>query len=287
MKEYTKRFLGCDLNPVAADQAKFHLVPIPYEATTSYGQGTAFGPDAILKASDQLEVFDGHSNPGLAGIFTQEPIIVADPVDNMLDKIAERVFFADDSGAIPVCLGGEHTVSYGPLKALQKRHGRFGLVQIDAHADLREEYRGSHWSHACIMRRIVENLDLPLVQLGNRAFSEEEYSARQKFNITAWDAPFLARHGIPQQLLPKNFPKKIYITFDLDGLDPSIIPDTGTPVPGGLGWYQCLELLEKSIFNRQVIGFDIVELAPKPGFDVSPFTAACLVYVIMGMCLKN
>lgn len=287
LQEYARRFLSSEVPPRPAEQAFFHVIPVPYEATVSYGAGTAAGPEAILAASDQLELFDGEDCPGERGIFTHPPVDCSGPAEAVLDRIAGATRTALDAGGLPVLLGGEHSLTFGPLKALKERHGVFGVIQFDAHADLRDRYEGTKWSHACVMRRAVDDLGLPLVQFGNRLFCLEEKQAREAYGVTAWDAPVLARHGLPARPLPEDFPDKVFLTFDVDGLDPSVIAETGTPVPGGLGWYQALDLAARVLTGRRLIGFDVVELAPQPGRIASDFAAARLVYALMGLALKH
>ncbi len=184
-------------------------------------------------------------------------------------------------------LGGEHSVSYGAIKALKEAHGNFGIIQIDAHADLRDEYEGDKWSHACVMRRATEDLGLPLFQLGVRAFSYEEVEARKKLGISYFDAEDIAKNGYESVKLPENFPKKIYISFDVDGLDPAVMPATGTPVPGGLLWYETLWMLEQCLEGKELVGMDIVEFAPSSSFPFADFTAARLVYALMGLAARK
>ncbi len=283
MKEYHLRFLNSEVDRRFPQSCFYHVLPVPYEASVSYGQGTASGPDAILAASDQLELFNGVDCPGNKGIFTHMPVDCEGEATTVLERIYQATKAILDMNKFPVILGGEHSITYGALKALKEKYGIFGLVQFDAHADLRDSYQGSPWSHASVMRRAVADLNLPLVQFGNRAFCFEEYEARQKHNVTSYDAEFLANNPIPENLIPANFPQNVFITFDVDGLDPSIIPDTGTPVAGGLQWYQALNLAKKSIENRNLIGFDVVELAPRKDSIVSDFTTAQLTYALMGM----
>jgi agmatinase len=184
-----------------------------------------------------------------------------------------------------VLLGGEHTITYGALDALKEAHGEFGIVQFDAHADLRDSYAGNTWSHACVMRRAVENLKLPLAQFGVRALCAEEDNFRRQHGIITHDAAKLARNGLPAQPFSNDFPEKIYITFDIDALDASLMPATGTPVPGGLGWYQALDLVALVLRGRRAIGFDVVEFAPIAGLHAPNFTAAQLVYSLMGLVI--
>lgn len=287
LKEYENRFLASEVPSQPADQVRFHVIPVPYEATVSYAGGTARGPEAILDASDQLELYDGTSFPGKQGIFTQCPVDCSGSPEEVMENVKHAVLAALDAGAMPVVLGGEHSLTYGELSALKERYGRFGVIQFDAHADLRDSYEGSKWSHASVMRRAVKDLDLPLVQIGNRIFCQEELDARQEHGVVSWDAPYLCRKGIPENLIPADFPHNVFITFDVDGLDPSIMPETGTPVPGGLGWYQALDLAARAITGRSLLGFDIVELAPREGHIVSDFTAASLTYALMGLAERN
>ena len=283
MNEYYLRFLNSEVEARDANDCLFHIIPVPYEASVSYGGGTSKGPGAILEASDQLELFNGKDCPGEKGIFTHRPINCAGNAEDVLNNIYIATKTVLDMGKFPILLGGEHSITYGALKAIKEKIGTFGVVQFDAHADLRDEYMDSKWSHASVMRRAVDDLGLPLLQLGNRAFCLEEYEARKKFNVHSFDAEFLARNPIPQNLLPEDFPENIFITFDVDGLDPSIMPNTGTPVAGGLQWYQALDLARASLENRKLIGFDVVELAPIPGQIMSDFISAQLTYALMGM----
>lgn len=283
MQEYSKRFLGSEVDAKPASDCFFHVIPVPYEESVSYGGGTAHGPDAILEASDQLELFNGRSCPGEKGIFTHEPVDCSPKAEKVMDNIYEATKKVLALEKFPILLGGEHSITYGALKALKEKYGNFGVVQFDAHADLRSEYSGTKWSHASVMRRAVDDLGLPLVQLGNRAFCLEEYEARKKHHVISWDAEYLCQNPIPENLIPQDFPEKIFITFDVDGLDPSIIPDTGTPVAGGLMWYQALNLAKKAVENRRLIGFDVVELAPRKDSVLSDFIAAQLTYALMDL----
>ncbi len=287
LQEYNKRFLSSEVPALPANRARFHVIPVPYERTTTYGSGTSRGPEAILDASDQLELYDGASFPGKMGIFTQFPVDCSGTPEMVMDRIAKAVGNALDCGALPVVLGGEHSLTYGEMKALKERYGHFGVIQFDAHADLRDSYEGNRWSHASVMCRAVKDLGLPLVQLGNRILCAEELETRKAFGVHSWDAPLLCRTGIPDRLVPEDFPKNIFITFDVDGLDPSVIAETGTPVPGGLGWYLALELLQKVLAGRHGIGFDVVELAPRQSHIAADFTAASLTYAIMGMISRS
>lgn len=277
----THRFLASELEESTPESCLFQVVPVPYEATVSYGGGTANGPAAILEASDQLEVWDGLSDPSELGIYTHPTVDCSGSPEAVVDRIEAATEAAAQYG-MPVLLGGEHTVTLGALRALHKRHGRFGIVQFDAHADLRNTYEGSPYSHASVMHRALD-LGLPVFGIGVRAMCKDEVAVRTAHGLSHLDARDLATNGIPQTLLPEDFPDTIYVTFDVDGLDPSVIRATGTPVPGGVLWWQAITLLEKAISGRRVIGMDVVELAPQPGDHASDFAAAQLTYHMMGI----
>ena len=281
------RFLGTELADLAPEQARFHVLPVPYEKTVSYGGGTAQGPAAILQASGQLERWDGRSDPGAEGIYTWPAVDCGRAPETVIAAIAGQVTGILRLGKLPVVLGGEHTVTWGVIQGyLQAGVRDFGVVQIDAHADLRDEYEGSKLSHACVMRRVVE-AGLPLFQLGNRAYSEEERAARVAHSVRYLDADQLVPQGICSFELPEDFPARVFFTLDVDGVDPSVLPATGTPVPGGLGWYQTLGLFESVARQRRIIGFDVLEFAPIAGFHAFDFAAALLVYKMMGIVQRH
>ena len=161
------------------------------------------------------------------------------------------------------------------------------MIQFDAHADLRKEYEGSKLSHACVMRRVVEELQIPLYQIGFRSFSQEESEFMASEKIPGIPAGTAVIESVTSIELPIDFPEKVFVTIDIDSLDPSILPATGTPVPGGLSWYQILSMLQSIVDQREIIGFDVVELAPIPGLHFCEFTAAQLVYQVMGMISRK
>lgn len=303
-------FLASEYEQTPADQAHFHFLPVPFEFSVSYGAGTAAGPRAILEASSQLEVFDGESCPGDLGLHTWPAIDCSGGPEVVFPRIRNAVeqawgcmhSFAGDvpgisysSAVSPVLilLGGEHSLSAPAVEAVARLNDKpVGVVQIDAHADLRNSYEGSPKSHACVARRIHEDLRLPLMQLGVRALSPEERDYRlavqsaesgQQPELVTLDARELVPAGIRDISLPATFPEHVYLTLDVDGLDPSVVPETGTPVPGGLGWYQTLDIISAIARQRRIIAFDVVELAPRPDSIVSSYAVAELVYRIMGI----
>ena len=278
-------FHGQDVPPTGPAEALFHVIPVPFEHSVSYGTGTAAGPEAILEASSQLELFDGRSIPAAAGIHTQPMVDCSGTTAEVLGRIEQQVATTLAYRKIPVVLGGEHSVTCGVIPALEQQYPDFGVIQFDAHADLRDSYEGSRYSHACVMRRIHER-QIPIYQLGTRSYSLEEHLYRQEQGIAYRDAEDIWRSGSDLRL-PEDFPEKVYITFDIDGLDSSIIPATGTPVPGGLSWYQAVWLVEEIMNSRICIGFDVVELAPISSLHGPSFAAAQLTYAMMGYLTRS
>lgn len=279
-------FHGSDVPPSPPENALFHVIPVPYEESVSYGTGTAEGPPAILEASAQLELFDGRLIPANYGIHTTAPIDCAGSPSAVLNRIDQAVDRCLALGKLPVVLGGEHTVTAGVISAMTRRHDRFGVIQFDAHADLRDSYQGSSFSHACVMRRIAEK-NIPILQIGTRSYCLEEQEYRRDHTILYYDAEEIWRRGIDAVTVPADFPDMVYISFDVDGLDAAVMPATGTPVPGGLSWYQAMWLIERIMKKRICIGFDVVEFAPLTGMHGAAFTAAQLVYSIMGYLIGS
>ncbi len=278
-------FLDSELTAAErAPDAQFHVVPMPLEKTVSYGAGTAAGPDALIAASDQLERPWRGVEPCAAGIHTTPPIDCARPLDAALDALAERCASISGAGRLPVTLGGEHSLTWGAATGVARALGRpVGIVQIDAHADLRRAYQGHRHSHASVMQLLAEESGMPLAQYGVRALAAEEAALRARLGVTHIDAEDLVTRAIADVALPDDFPADVYVSFDLDGLDPAIMPATGTPVPGGLGYYQALNIVRTALRGRRCVGLDVVELAPIAGWPVWDFTAAQLTYALMGI----
>lgn len=281
-------FLASEIEQSPMEEAAFSVLPVPYEKTVSYGGGTVHGPKAIIEASEQLETWDGKSNPSELGIHTCETIDCQTDAEQVIERIANAVKTILAAGSMPVVLGGEHTVTYGVIKGyLDAGIKDFGVVQIDAHADLRDAYEGDPLSHASVMKRVVDE-GIPLYQLGIRAYCEEERNTREQHDqIYFADADELVPHNVQHIDLPDDFPKKVFFTVDVDGIDPSVFPSTGTPVPGGLSWYQSLNLFESVAKQREIIGFDIMEFAPIDGFHAYDFSAALLTYKLMGIVQRQ
>lgn len=288
-------FLGLPEELTTADRARAWLLPIPYEGTTSYGAGTRNAPAAIIAASRQVEWFDREFDcePVVRfGIHTLSPLaLVHRSPEAMVQAIEEAVATILSGSPTPevlAVLGGEHTVSVGVVRGLARAKGPTDLVavQIDAHADLRDEYEESPYSHACAARRILDTC--PVFQIGIRNLSAaEEAFRRQSDRVRTFFAEeSLEGAELLEELAKFVRGKRVFLTIDLDGLDPSIMPAVGTPEPGGLSWARTLEVVR--VVCRESVGvpaFDVVELAPIPSLNGPDFLAAKLVYKILSLAL--
>ncbi|MDC1133549.1 agmatinase [Alphaproteobacteria bacterium] len=284
-------FLDSELNTNERSQeySKFHILPVPLEKTVSYGLGTSKGPEAIILASNELERYTGKSEPCLEGIFTHPFINCEQSLNLIMDDIRTTTKKISSKNKIPVTIGGEHSLTYGAVNGIYEglnllNKNEIGIIQIDAHADLRKNYQKEKYSHASVMY-LLSRENYRIAQFGVRAISLEEEENRSKYNITSFDAEVIHQKGNIK--LPDDFPKKVYISFDVDGLDPSIMPATGTPVPGGLGYYESLYLIKKMITGRDVIGFDLVEFSPIEKIEAYNFTAATLIYKVIELINLN
>ncbi len=273
------------------------VLPVPYEATTSYVKGTARGPSAIIEASSQVEFFDEMrgDEPCRAGIHTLPPLDCRGTPGDIIDRIAHETSELVTEGRFILTLGGEHSLTAGCVEGVAEHEGPMTVVQIDAHADLRDHYEGSPWSHACVMRRIAERH--PIVQVGIRSLSPEETGfIEDRGIVTICATEVAAARGVGDarggarkwigKALDAIETEQVYLTVDLDGFDPSIMPAVGTPEPGGLLWFETLSLIESLFERKEVIAADIVELCPIPGFVAPDFLAARLAYKIAGHALR-
>lgn len=277
---------GGDEASSAFDDAVVVVLPVPYEATVSYGGGTANGPAAILRASTQVELYDEQlgSEPFHAGLFTDPLLDVSGTTEQVVGRIKARSGELMDAGKWVVMLGGEHAITPGGVAAAASRHPGLHVVQLDAHADLRQQYAGDAWSHACAMARCLD-LGVPLTALGIRNYSvDEARSIREGIPgyriVHAWEMDH--EHWI-ERALDGLDEKPVYLTIDLDYFDPAIIPATGTPEPGGGAWWPTLRFLDRLMKRANVVACDLVELAPSPGLHHADFTAARLAYKLIGL----
>jgi agmatinase len=279
-------FMDGELSAAESDpaQARFRVIPVPLERTVSYGAGTGGGPAALLEASVELERLWRGGQPCAQGIVTEDAVDCTGGLPDVMSRIALRTQAAVVDGRVPVVLGGEHSLSYGAVRGvIAGLAAPVGVVQIDAHADLRRAYQGERHSHASVMQLLGEEDGVPLAQFGVRALCVQEAELRQTLGVFHVDAEELVTRGLHAVDLPEDFPENVYVSFDRDGLDPSFLPATGTPVPGGLGFWQAIHLVEHALKGRRMVGCDVVELAPRPGSDVSDFTAAQVTYALMGL----
>jgi agmatinase len=286
-------FAGDDAQPCTYAQARVVVLPVPYEGTVSYGHGTGEGPRAILAASAQLEMYDEELDRRIdaVGLHTLPPVDCAGTPEQVMARIHAAALPPLRDGKFLLTLGGEHSISYGVFTAQQAARTRpFSLLQIDAHADLRHSYEGTVHSHASIMARAHE-LGLPFVQVGIRALCAEERAFLRERGLEGnvfWGHDVAARaddawmDAVVERLGPE-----VYVTLDVDGLDPSIMPATGTPVPGGLGWYATLRLLRKVAARRRIVGADLTELAPVPGQHAPDFLVARLAFKLIGYAFER
>ncbi len=280
-------FGGLDSEASDIDRAKAVVLPVPYDFTTSYQGGTRLGPGAILSASRNMELWDEE----LGGIYRlgihtlPELEITAEGPGPMVDRVAQAVGWILGRGQLPAMLGGEHSISAGAVRVARERYPDLSVLQIDAHADMRDVYLETPHSHACVMRRIREMA--PAVSVGIRSLSEEEAEHLRDHPAPIWSVRRFRELQRRWDPILESLGEHVYVTFDLDGLDPGILPATGTPEPGGLDWYEAVDLLQAVAQRRQIVGFDVVELAPLPGNVASDFLAARLVYRLIGLSLTR
>ena len=263
--------------------AKFVVVPVPYDLTSTYQSGSRRGPAAIIEASTNMELYDEElkKETYLAGIHTTLPVAIdARGPKNMVNSVRKKISRIVSLNKIPVMLGGEHSITLGAVQAVIEKYPKLTVLQFDAHADLRDSYQGSPYSHACVARRISEIC--PLTQVGIRSMTKEEGEFLPQSKVKSYSADFVLENKNWAETVCKDLKGDIFITIDLDVFDPSIMSATGTPEPGGLYWKDVLHLLKLVSVSGNIRGFDVVELAPLPGVVTPDFMAAKLIYRTMG-----
>jgi len=276
-------FGGLDAEDRRLEDAQFVVIPVPYDLTSTYQAGSRNGPAAILAASANMELYDEELGVEtyLDGIHTTVPLeIDARGPEFMVRAVRDTVTQVISSHRIPVVLGGEHSVSIGAVQAVKDRYPSVSVLQLDAHADLRDSYQGSAYSHASVGRRISEMC--PLVQVGVRSMSADEARFIENEKIPQYSPHQVKNYPDLIKKICGNLSEDIYVTLDLDVLDPSVMPATGTPEPGGILWDDLIRLIRGVSEQCTIRGFDIVELCPIPGMVAPDFTAAKLAYRIMG-----
>lgn len=290
-----RSFLGLPPALSAYATARAAILPVPYDATTSYRAGTRDGARAIIDASRQIELYDADLDrePAEVGLHTLDAL---EPDFSSPERMVARVRAATarllDDGKFPLLLGGEHSLTAGAVAACQERWPDLGVLHLDAHADLRDEYHGTPYSHACVMRRVVER-GCPLTSVGIRSLSAEEAAFRRASPaiaaISAAEIARARRGGLDAlwERVVAGLPEAVYITVDLDVFDPALMAAVGTPEPGGLDWWEVTGLVRRACAGRRVVGADVVELAPAEGPESCAFAAAKLTYILLGAALPE
>ncbi|MBE0447176.1 MAG: agmatinase [Actinobacteria bacterium] len=282
-------FLGIDKHN-SFEESKVVILPFPYDSTTSFRSGAREAPVAVINASHQVELYDEELETEIyekVGIHTFNEIIPNMDGPKRQAEMVRRVFLeVIEAGKFPVMLGGEHSLTLGAIQAIKDFYPNVSVLQLDAHTDLREEYEGTQYSHACVMRRICDE-GVKIAQVGIRSTSKEEakfIKANDIFSVTARRYHY-GYYGFED--IVDALSDTAYITIDMDVFDPSEVPAVGTPEPGGLRWYEVLDILREVTFHKKVIGFDVVELTPIPGNVASNFLAAKLIYKLIGYCFRG
>lgn len=275
-------FLGLEVGDNTYHQAATVVLPVPYDGTASFKSGAREGPEAIISASRELEEYDAElrCDPCSTRIYTAPAVEphMGSP-ERMVARVAQAVAPAAQERKLIATLGGDHSVSIGAVQAFASQHSDLSVLYLDAHADLRQEYLGTAWGHASAARRISEMC--PLVLVGVRSMSREEAKLIEVSNIPCFPCSG-TQSDLPVEEIVSTLSPSVYISIDLDVFDPSFMAAVGTPVPGGLGWYQVLCLLRQVASARRIVGFDVVELSPREGPSACAFTAAALVYKLIG-----
>ncbi len=267
------------------ENSQIVIIPAPYDGTSTWGKGADKGPKAIIDASAHMELYDieTDSQVFLHGIYTDKPVEGFDSPEEMSAAVEKAVSAWIEKGKFPVLIGGEHSVSIGSIQAQAKFHDSLTVLQLDAHTDLRDEYEGSKFNHACVMAQARRQC--PIVQVGIRSMDAAERGTIEPERIFFARDIYDNRTWIDRAVAALS--EKVYITIDLDVFDPAIMPSTGTPEPGGLGWYDVDALLKAVSAQRKVVGFDVVELCPSEQNKAPDFLAAKLIYKLLSCVFKD
>lgn len=277
-------FGGPEKKESKLEEADIVILPLCYEVNPSYGEGSLHGPIDILKASEQLESMDEETwiNWHTARIRTLPLFFPSSTPEEAIQEMKKKAETILKTGKFLLSLGGDHAITIGPAMAAKQIFPDMGLLQVDAHLDLRDQWNGSRFNHACVVRRIIEEAGCPVTQVGIRSFSEEEALYVRKNNLKPfWAHQLNAPDDAWIEAVIQTLPQRVYMTIDLDGLDPSEIPGTGTPEPGGLRYRQLIGLIRAVSQQRTLVAADINELAKIPGTQVSEYTAAKIATKLM------
>ena len=284
--EVNLNYASMDEEYTGFKKAKVVILQAPYEKTATYKKGTVKGPSAIIDASKKIELFDDELNQETykIGIHTMDPLAVEDmEPEAMVDSVYRATLDVLKANKFPVMLGGEHSVSIGAVKAFKETYPNISVLHLDAHYDLRNEYFGSKLNHGCVARRISEMC--PIVQTGTRSLSKEEkefLTSQANGRVKTINVYDILETPLWKDIISNSLSENVYISIDLDVFDPSLMPAVGTPEPGGLGWYETLDLLRNVSKDKKIVGFDVVELCPIKDQIASDFLAAKLVYRLLG-----
>ena len=276
-------FAGLDPSYSNLQQAKTVIIPVPYDSTSEWRTGSRHGPQAIIDASQYLELYDLELDReiykvGISTLSQIEPLL-SSPQD-MIDRVYQVIRDLIQKEKFVVLLGGEHSLSLGAVRAFKETFPRLSVLQLDAHADLRDEYLGTKYSQACVMRRIFELC--PISQVGLRSLSWEEKQFLTQKKLTPFYMSDLASNRASVNEIVDSLSMDVYITIDVDVLDPSIMPAVGTPEPGGMSWNQVLDIIEPVARHKHVVGLDLVEFCPGEGPGSCAFLLAKLAYKLIG-----
>ncbi|MHC4791692.1 MAG: agmatinase [Planctomycetota bacterium] len=261
------------------DNAEIVIIPVTYDGTSTWGKGADKGPEAIIEASANMELYDIETGSEVfkKGIFTDQLVGDLSFPEDEVELLTSKVQCYIEEGKFVVVIGGEHSASIGSIKAHAEKYENLSILQLDAHLDLRDEYNGSKYNHACVMARAKELC--PIVQVGIRSMDSSEKKAMDPSRV--FFAKDIYNNMVRTEMVISKLSDNVYITIDLDVFDPSIMPSTGTPEPGGLLWYDVLALLKTVSNKKNIVGFDVVELCPD-GRDKAPnFLAAKLIYKLL------
>ena len=274
-----KTYAGIPEEYASFEKSKITLIPVPYDGTSTWGKGADKGPEAFLHASENMELYDIETDSEVyrQGIYLSDPITVNESPEAMVNAVHELTKTNIKRNKFVTLFGGEHSISIGAMRAFNECFNNLTVLQIDAHADLRKTYEGSKYNHACALYEANQNTNL--VQVGIRSMDAIERTEMNEDNV------FFAHNMVNDDYWVDNaieaMGDNVYITFDLDAFDSSIMPSTGTPEPGGLFWYETLDFLKRVFTEKNVVGFDIVELCPNPNDKSSDFVAAKLYYKML------
>ena len=274
--------MGVERKNISLPHCHYAVIPVPFEKTVSYGRGTSKGPAAVIEASSQVELWDEEVKKEIweDGIFTASPVNCRGTTEEVFKRIENAAREIIKYKTVPFYVGGEHSVTQPLLKPYIEKYPDLSVLHFDAHADLRAEYDGTPYSHACALYPASKKI--PVVQTGIRSVGSDEYQNINAGKVTTF---LMHENRDIEKLIPKildSLTDTVYMTLDVDGFDPSVIPATGTPQPGGFGWYEALDLFRAVIENKKIVAVDVMETAVRPNDNTTEMNVAKLIYRLMG-----